>query len=96
MVPGIQAVALGQFAQMLRHFKERSVALLACRHGHDLPSVFPRPRHGDQPELLEGSGPTARPAKRCQTDVPGLIGCTACRVRRETSCCPLSANTHGP
>lgn len=40
VVPGVQAVALGQFAQMLRHFKERSVALLACRHGHDLSRVF--------------------------------------------------------
>ena len=88
MVPGILAVSLGQFAQMFRHFKERSVALLACRHGHDLPSVFSRPRHGYQPELLEGPGPTARPAKRCRADVPGLIGCTACRVQRGTNCCP--------
>lgn len=29
VVPGIQAVAFGQFAQMLRDLKERGVALLS-------------------------------------------------------------------
>ncbi len=29
VVPGIQAVAFGQLAQMLRHLKERGVALLS-------------------------------------------------------------------
>jgi len=29
MIPGIEAMAFGQLAQMLRHLKERGVALLS-------------------------------------------------------------------
>jgi hypothetical protein len=50
MIPGVQAVASRELAQMFGYFEERGVALLACAHGDNLAGVFPRPRHGDPPE----------------------------------------------
>ena len=62
VVPGVQAVASGQLAQMFGHFEERGVALLARAHGDDLAGVLPRPRHGGLPVWQEDRCPTDRPA----------------------------------
>ena len=51
-----------QLPQMLRHLKERGIALLSCGHGDDLAGVLPRPRHGCLPGFLVGSAPVARQA----------------------------------
>ncbi len=40
MIPGIPGSGSGQLPQMLRHFEERGIALLACVHGDDLAGVL--------------------------------------------------------
>lgn len=49
VIPGVQAVAFGQLAQMFGHFEERGIAFLSCPHSDDLAGVLPRPRHGCLP-----------------------------------------------
>lgn len=49
MIPGIQTVAFSQFPQMLGHFEERAIALLASAYCDDLSGVISRPHTGSHP-----------------------------------------------